>query len=404
MSLGALIHGSGGHVAAWRHPQARADGQLDFDFRARLAQTLENARFDVLFVADVLATWGEDAETLSRTGRASYFEPLTVLSALSSVTEHIGLVATATTTYNAPADLARRFASLDQLSGGRAGWNVVTSLVPLEAANFGFDEHLAHHLRYERADGFVTEVRRLWGQEGMPRSPQQRPVIFQAGSSEDGREFASRHGEVLFTAQTSIAGAQEYYADVKARAARHGRDRREVLVWPAMSPLVAATEAEARRRVEELEELVHDEVARRLVQDTLGGFDLSGCPLDGPLPEIPESDRSKSRRQQLVALAREGGLTIRQLARRMTGGGGIVAGTPEQIADHMESWFRQGAADGFNLSFPYFPGPVEDFADHVVPLLRRRGLLPADYAGTTLRENLGLPSPAAVPAVAGASR
>jgi FMN-dependent oxidoreductase (nitrilotriacetate monooxygenase family) len=431
LTLGALIHGSGGHIAGWRHPEAYAAGQLDFAFHIELAKILERGRFDALFIADVVAIWGHQLDSLSRTGRGESFEPLTLLSALSTVTSHIGLVATATTTYNEPYHVARKFASLDHLSHGRAGWNIVTSVVPLEAANFGRDEHLEHSLRYRRADEFVDVVRQLWdsfsdkailrdavnaryydpdqlrtphhrgehftvrGPLNISRPPQGNPVLFQAGSSETGKDFAARHGEVLFTAQPELPGAQAFYADIKRRVAAAGRNPDEVLVWPVLSPLVADTEAEARRRVDELDDLLHDDVARRLVQDNIGDLDLSDYPVAGPLPDIPETNRSKSRRDLLLGLARRENLTIRQLARRFSGGS-IVAGTPEQIADRLELWFTERGADGFNVSFPYFPGPAVDFVDQVIPILQRRGSVPPEYQGTTLRENLGLPRPEVV--------
>ncbi|WP_410631034.1 LLM class flavin-dependent oxidoreductase [Amycolatopsis sp. cmx-4-83] len=428
LALSALVHGSGGHIAGWRHPEAYAAGQLDFAFHAELARLLERGRFDAFFVADVVAIWGHQLDSLSRTGRAEHFEPLTLLSALSTVTSHIGLVGTATTTYHEPYHIARKFASLDHLSHGRAGWNIVTSVVPLEAANFGRAEHLDHTLRYRRADEFVDVVRQLWdsfsdkavvrdvagaryydpdqlrppehhgehfrvrGPLNISRPPQGHPVLFQAGSSETGQDFAARHGEVLFTAQPDLAAAQAFSTGIKARVTAAGRDPGQVRVWPLLSPLVAGTEAAARRKVAELDDLLHDDVARRLVQDNIGDVDLTGYPVDGPLPEIPESNRSKSRRDLLLGMARRDDLTIRQLARRFSGGS-IVAGTPEQLADRMQEWFTSGAADGFTVSFPYFPGPAIDFVQQVVPILRRRGLVPDGYHGTTLRENLGLARP-----------
>jgi FMN-dependent oxidoreductase (nitrilotriacetate monooxygenase family) len=429
LGLGALVHGSGGHIAGWRHPLAQPDGELDINLYVELAATLERGRFDALFIADVVAVWGEHLDSLHRTARAECFEPLTLLGALSSVTTHLGLVATATTTYNEPYHLARKFASLDHLSHGRVGWNIVTSVVPLEAANFGRDEHLEHEARYERAEEFVAVVKGLWdsfddgamvrdvaagryyrpealrplhhrgahftvrGPLNISRPPQGYPVLFQAGSSETGRAFAARHGEVLFTAQTSLEGARAFRADVRRRVAAQRRDPGHVLIWPGLSPVVSSTEAGARARVAELQALVHDDVLRRLVQDNIGDLDFTGIDLDGPVPDIPATNRSESRRELLLDLARKDGLSVRQLGLRMAGGG-FLAGTPEQIVDHMEAWFRGDGADGFNISFPWFPGAAVDFVDQVIPELRRRGLVEDGYAGTTLRDNLGLPRPA----------
>jgi FMN-dependent oxidoreductase (nitrilotriacetate monooxygenase family) len=426
------VHGSGGHIAGWRHPHAQPDGELDIDLYVALAATFERGRFDALFIADVVAVWGEHLDSLHRTARAECFEPLTLLAALSSVTEHLGLVATATTTYNEPYHLARKFASLDHLSHGRVGWNIVTSVVPLEAANFGRAEHLEHEARYERAEEFVAVVKGLWdsfddgamvrdvaggryyrpealrplhhrglqfavrGPLNISRPPQGYPVLFQAGSSETGKTFAARHGEVLFTAQTSLEGAQAFRADIRRRVAAVGRDPDHVRIWPGLSPIVGSTESEAREQVAELQALVHDDVVRRLVQDNIGDLDFSDVDLDGPVPDIPATNRSESRRELLLDLARKGGLSVRQLGLRMAGGG-ILAGTAEQIADHMETWFHGDGADGFNISFPYFPGTAVDFVEQVVPELRRRGLVDDGYPGTTLRDNLGLSRPGRAP-------
>ncbi|EFC82666.1 LLM class flavin-dependent oxidoreductase [Parafrankia sp. EUN1f] len=435
LTFGALLHGSGGHIAGWRHPSSPPGGQLDLGHHIRVARILERGTFDALFLADVVAIWGHDLDSLRRTARADHFEPLTLLAALSTVTERIGLVATATTTYNEPFHVARKFASLDHISGGRAGWNVVTSVVPLEAGNFGRDTHLDHPLRYRRAEEFVGVVRALWdsfadgsvvrdraagryydpaglrpphhagehftvrGPLNISRPPQGHPVIFQAGSSETGRDFAARHGEVIFTAQVTLEGAQAFYADIKARAAAHGRDPDRVVVWPVLAPYVASTEAEARARLDELQGLVHDDVARRLVQDNIGDVDLSAYSLDGPVPDVGVTNRSRSRQDMLLDLARRERLTIRQLALRFAAASSVV-GTPEAVADHIERWFRARAADGFNISFPYLPGPAEDFVDQVVPELRRRGLFRAEYEQTTLRGHLGLGRPTSRPAAA----
>ncbi|WP_217245380.1 LLM class flavin-dependent oxidoreductase [Streptomyces sp. AC602_WCS936] len=405
ITLAGIIDGPGGHVAAWRHPATQADAQLDLAFHRRNAQTLERGLFDAVFIADIVAVWGTRLDSLCRTSRTEHFEPLTLLAAYAAATEHIGLCATATTTYNEPAHVARRFASLDHLSGGRAGWNVVTSAAPWESVNFGFPEHLEHGLRYARAEEFIDVVKRLWdsgeqplghrgehfdvpGPLGLQRPPQGRPVIIQAGSSPVGREFAARHAEVIFTRHNALSDAQDFYADLKKRVAGHGRDPEKVLVWPTLAPIVAATEAEARQRLAELQDLTHDHVALRTLQDFLGDVDLSAHPIDGPVPDIPYTNQSQSTTERLVGLARRENLSIRQLALRLMGD--IVAGTPEQIADHMESWFTGRGADGFNIDFPYLPGSADDFVDHVVPELQRRGLYRTSYEGGTLRENLGI--------------
>ncbi|MEU6183875.1 LLM class flavin-dependent oxidoreductase [Streptomyces coeruleorubidus] len=405
MRLGAIIDGPGGHIAAWRHPLAQADAQLDFDFHRRNALTLERGIFDCLFVPDVVALWGTDVEHLSRTARNEHFEPLALLSAFAAATEHIGLAATATTTYNEPYGIARKFASLDHISGGRAGWNVVTSAAPWESRNFGFDEHMEHDLRYVRADEFISVTNGLWtrghspidhtgrfftvsGPLDVPSPPQGRPVIFQAGASPVGRDFAARHGEVLFTRHTRLADAQEFYADLKSRAATYGRAPEAIQVWVGLQPIVAGTEKAAKERLQELQELMPDIVALRALQDQLGDVDLTGYPLDGPLPDLPVSNHSHSTAQRWIDLARRENLTLRQLSLRTAGD--IVAGTPEQLADHMETMFTQAAADGFIVDFPYLPGALDDFVDQVVPELRRRGLVRTAYTDGTLRANLGL--------------
>ncbi|MFJ3933928.1 LLM class flavin-dependent oxidoreductase [Streptomyces sp. NPDC090029] len=406
--LGAIIDGPGGHIAAWRHPLTQADAQLDFAFHQRNAETLERGVFDCVFVPDVVALWGTDVEHLSRTARNEHLEPFALLAAYAAMTEHIGVAATATTTYNAPYDIARKFASLDHISGGRAGWNIVTSAAPWESRNFGFPEHMEHDLRYTRAEEFVSVVNRLWTSDGkpidhegqffqvsgplnVPQPPQGRPVLFQAGASPVGRDFASRHGEVLFTRHTRLSDAQDFYADLKRRAVEHGRSPEHIQIWVGLQPIVAATEAEAKQRLRELQELMPDIVALRALQDQLGDVDLTGYPLDGPVPNLPVANHSHSTAERWIALARRENLTLRQLSLRQAGD--IVAGTPEQLADHMETLFTQGGADGFIVDFPYLPGSLEDFVDQVVPELRHRGLVRTSYVDGTLRDNLGLNVP-----------
>ncbi|MCH5529010.1 LLM class flavin-dependent oxidoreductase [Pseudomonas syringae pv. syringae] len=431
MKLGAFLMATGHHVAAWRHPDVPADAGLDFKHYRHVARVAEAAKFDALFVADsVAAATGDIA---SRMARSDHFEPLTLLSALSAVTEHIGLIATATTTYNEPYHVARKFASLDHLSGGRAGWNLVTSDAAAEAQNFGRAEHVAHAERYSRAREFHQVVTGLWdswaddaftrdkasgeyydparlhvldhqgehfrvkGPLNVARSPQGQPVVVQAGSSEVGRDLAAQTAEVVFTAQTSLASAQAFYADIKGRLRAFGRDADSLKIMPGVFIVVAETEALAKAKFESFQELVEPQVGVALLGRMLGNFDLSGYPLDGPLPELPLTDSGQRSRQKLLTeLADQENLTLAQLGRRIAGGRGhySLIGTPEQIADELQRWFEQGAADGFNVLVPHLPGGLQDVAQLLVPELQRRGLFRTEYEGTTLRENLGLQRPA----------
>lgn len=428
MKLGAFLMATGHHVAAWRHPQVPANAGLDFRHYRHLAEVAEAACFDTLFLADsVAAATGDSA---SQMARSDHFEPLTLLSALSVVTERIGLISTVTTSYNEPYHVARKFASLDHLSGGRAGWNLVTSDAAAEAGNFGRDEHIGHAERYSRAREFHQVVTGLWdswsadafvrdkasgqyydpagrhelnhvgehfkvkGPLNVARSPQGRPVVVQAGSSDAGRELAARTADVIFTAQPSLSAAQAFYADLKSRAATFGRTSDELKIMPGVFVVVGETEALAHAKFEEFQALVQPEVAVALLGRMLGNFDLSGYPLDGPLPELPLTDSGQRSRQQLLSeLAQREHLNLAQLGRRIAGGRGHfnLIGTPTQIADQLQLWFHSDAADGFNVLVPHLPGGLEDFAQQVVPELQRRGLFRTAYTGTTLREHLGLP-------------
>ncbi|GLL02163.1 NtaA/DmoA family FMN-dependent monooxygenase [Dactylosporangium matsuzakiense] len=428
LQFGALVHGSGGHIAGWRHPRANPDGELDIDFHARLARLLEDAGFTALFVADVVAIWGHQLDSLHRTTRADYLEPITLLAALAPQTSRIGLVATATISYNEPYNLARKFASLDHICGGRAGWNVVTSVVPLEAANFGRAGHFGHAERYARAAEFVDVVKGLWdsytddalirdkstglyfrrdrrrrldhrgehfavaGPLNLARPPQGHPVLFQAGASPAGRAFAARVGEVIFTAPVSVAEAVEYRRRLDAEVAAAGRDPGDVRVWPILTPIVADTDAEAATILAELGALIHDDVLRRLVQDNFGDEDFSDLDLDEPLPDFgAATNRSQSRRAGLLALARGERLTLRQLALRFSARSDTV-GSAVTVADRIEAVWRTGAIDGFNVSFPYLPEQAERFTAEVLPVLAGRGLF-RPPSGATLREQLGLGRP-----------
>jgi N-acetyl-S-(2-succino)cysteine monooxygenase len=431
--LGAFLPAHGHHVAAWRNPGTPADAGHDFQHYKRLALAAEAAGFDALFLADAAATWSDTRkpDTKGLTGNDTHFEPITLLSALAAITQHIGLVATVTTTYNEPYHLARKFASLDHISGGRAGWNLVTSANAAEAANFGVDAHLEHGLRYEKAEEFIDVVTGLWdsweddafqrdqtsgqnydpaklhilnhqgkhykvrGPLNVARSPQGHPVKVQAGSSEPGKELAARTAEVVFTAHQTLALAQEFYRDLKGRLAKFGRSPDELKVFPGLFPVVAPTREEAQAKFAAIQDLTHPSVGLSLLSGMIGGFDLTGHDLDGPLPELPESNGGKSRQALLYELARRENLSIRQLYQRTAGARGHkqLVGTPTDIADHIQEWFEAGAADGFNIMPPTLPDGLTDFINLVLPELRRRGLFRTAYEGRTLRDNLGLARP-----------
>ena len=434
IKLGAFFNPTGHHVASWRHPQSQADAGVNFKHYVELAKTAERGRFDMIFLADNVAVREANMAALSRSAQyIANLEPLTLLSGLAAVTEKIGLVATASTQFNEPFNIARKFASLDHISEGRAGWNIVTTANHASAKNFSAEQVIAHRERYERAKEFTRIVLGLWdswdddaflrnketgelfrpeglhtlnhkgrwysvrGPLNVPRSPQGYPVLVQAGSSDDGRGFAAEFAEVIFTGALTLASAQEYYSDVKSRAAALGRDPSKVLVMPGLSPVVGRTEKEAQEKQDYLQSLVHPIVAREILSSLLGGVDLSAYDPDKPLPELPPPPNSdgQSTRDNWVNLGREQNLSIRQLALRATHGRGKSAaiGTPEQIADHMEKWWCEGGADGFNIQPPYQPGSLNDFVDMVIPVLQERGLVRRDYEGNTLREHLGLARP-----------
>lgn len=430
LHLNALFHPSGEHLAGWRHPESPADAATDFRYLRELVQRLEAARFDALFIADLVGIPDSKPEVLERVAVVNDgFEPITVLAALATVTSRIGLIATASSSYSEPYTLARAFASLDHLSKGRAGWNLVTSLNDSEARNFGLDDHPLHGDRYARAEEFSDVVAGLWDSWGddafvrdaatgryfdperlqgrphagehfrvagplnIPRPPQGHPVIAQAGASEAGRALAARIGEVIFSGARDLASALEYTRDLKARAVAFGRSADDLLVFPGLTPIAAPTRAEAEDQVAALDDLLHPIVALGDLEYWLGGVDLTRYDLDGPLPELPVSNKSVSTQAQIYQEARRRNLSIRDFAREAGRSDRILAGTPVEIADHIEEWFTAGAADGFNVVFPTLPRPLHSFVDLVVPELQRRGLFRTEYEGATLRENLGLRRP-----------
>ena len=428
--LGVSMIGYGYHLGGWRHPDV-AGTSMSLDHYTRVLQSAERGLFDIGFLADGVGIRFSDepAGALSRSGGHTHFEPLTLLSALSMVTTHIGLVATASTTYNEPFHIARKFASLDHLSGGRAGWNVVTSATDLEARNFGRDSALDAEQRYDRSAEFVEVVRGLWdsweddafvrdkdsgiyfdpekahildhkgphfqvkGPLNATRSPQGHPVIVQAGASEQGRELAAATADVVYAASPTMEHAQAYYADVKGRMERYGRAPDELKIMPGFMAVPGASRAEAEERYEQLQDLVHPLVGLGALASFVG--DLSDLPLDGPLPDELPNRRMSSRGRIFVDLAREKGLTIRQLYLSIAGGNGHyrLIGTPRDIVDEMQAWVENDAADGFNILPTHLPGGLDDVVDQVVPELQRRGLYRTAYQGRTLRENLGLKRP-----------
>ncbi|MFS2005227.1 LLM class flavin-dependent oxidoreductase [Duganella sp. CT11-25] len=418
LSIAAFMMRHGHHVAAWRHPQTDLASN-PFKVFQQQVRNAERACLDAVFFADSLAL----------TGGVPSLEPLTLLSALAASTERIGLIGTATTTYNEPYSVARQFASLDQISDGRAGWNLVTSDNAAEAANFGRDQHVAHAARYERAREFHQVVTGLWdswdadafindkegarlfdparlhklnhrgthfgvaGPLNVARSPQGRPVVVQAGGSEVGRDLAAATAEVVFTAQPTLAKAQDFYRDIKRRVVAQGRAPASLKIMPGLFAVVGRTQAEADGKFARLQALIEPKAGLALLGRMIGNFDLSAYPLDGPLPELPQTqDGQRSRQQLLTDLAQGGNLTIRQLYERIAGGRGhfTVVGTAEAVADQMQTWFEQEAADGFNFMAPSLPGGLDDFLTLVVPELQRRGLFRTAYQGSTLREHLGL--------------
>jgi FMN-dependent oxidoreductase (nitrilotriacetate monooxygenase family) len=420
---------TGHHEASWRLPESDPLASTNVEHYKAMARLAEKGTFDSLFLADSPSLWGHVGRRPS-----GVIEPLTLLTALAGATEHIGLIATASTSYNSPYNLARRFASLDHVSGGRAGWNVVTTASPEAALNFGFDGQEPHTQRYKRAIEFIDLALKLWdsweddavvadkasgvwadeskihpprflgrfyavqGALNIPRSPQGYPVLVQAGSSEDGKGFAARYAEAIFTAQQTMGDAQAFYADIKARATWLGRDAASVKVLPGIVPVLGGTEAEARRKEASLEELIVHEHARRdlaqLLRVPLAALDLDR-PLPADLPPEDEIEGAKSRYTLIIELGRRENLTVRQLIGRLGGGRGhrTFAGTPEQVAATIEEWFCNGAADGFNIMPAVLPSGLRDFVDHVVPILRAGGLFRREYTGRTLREHYGLERP-----------
>lgn len=431
LHLNLFILGRGHHETAWRHAQAAPYALTDIRYYQDLARRAEAARFDSIFLADTLAI-----DDKSGSAAKGELEPITTLAALAGVTERIGLIATASTTYTEPYNLARQFASLDHISNGRVGWNIVTSWAPGAGPNFGYPHQIDHAERYERAGEFVDIVSKLWdswaddaviddrqtgfysdptritsiditgrwrsvaGPLNLPRSPQGRPVLVQAGSSADGRQFAARFAEAIFTAHLEKRAAVEFYHDIKTRTAASGRRPDQVVVLPGISPAIGASDAEARRLLEELDDLSDPGVGLARLSDRFGGHDFSHLGLDDVLSvddfPAPHTVQGAQSRAKVIAefVARERP-TLRNLLRSLAGARGhlTVAGTPEQIAALIEDWFLTGAADGFNVMPPILPAQLDVFIEEVLPILRAKALFRTEYDGPTLRDHYGLDRP-----------
>ncbi|UUZ80158.1 LLM class flavin-dependent oxidoreductase [Paenibacillus sp. P26] len=427
MRLGAVIHGVGGSMTGWRHPDAVADASVNFGFYKENAQKAEAGKFDFVFIADGLyITEKSIPHFLNR------FEPVTILSALAAVTSRIGLVGTLSTSYSEPFTVARQFSSLDHISGGRAGWNVVTSPLEGSALNFSktLEEHPDHEKRYRIATEYLQVTRGLWdsweedafirdkesgvffdpdkmhrlnhkgeffsvqGPLNIGRSRQGRPVVFQAGSSEDGKSLAAKEADAVFTNHETLEEAQRFYRDVKSRAAALDRSPEEILILPGIGPIVGRTEEEAERKYQEIANLVTIEHAL----DFLGRFfehhDFSQYSLDEPFPDLGDLGRNsfQSTTDRIKRQAKEENLTLRQVALRAATPKGVFVGTPERVAGLIQEWFEAEGADGFIIGSSV-PGGLADFVDLVVPLLQERGLFRTEYEADTLRGNLGVPIP-----------
>ncbi|WP_437908237.1 LLM class flavin-dependent oxidoreductase [Sorangium sp. So ce327] len=428
--LGAyLSYGTGHHPAAWRLPGTPADGAQSPAHYVRLAQTAERGRFDFMFLSDTPSVFQDDREGYG--ARVAVFEPLTLLSALAMHTQHLGLVATASTTYEHPYKLAREFASLDHLSGGRAGWNVVTSSKAIAAHNFGFAAHPDHAERYRRAEEAFQVVTGLWdswdddalprdkasgvfyrpdrchpihhegefyrvrGPLNISRSPQGYPLLVQAGSSDAGRDLAARTAEVVFTAQPESAPAVEFRRDLLERAARYQRLNPHIYVMPGLCPFIGKTDEEAQAKLRTLNSLVHPRFAVQMLSDLVGGFDLSGCDLDKPMPPLPPSNGNRSRRELIERISDGGRRSLREVCDKMIIARGhcVFVGSYRSVAEQIAAWFEAGACDGFNIMPPSLPGCLDEFVDGVVPELQRLGLVQREYRPGTLRDKLGLRRP-----------
>jgi alkanesulfonate monooxygenase len=429
LRLNAFLLGTGQHVAAWRHPKTEANAYFSPEHYKNLVQIAERGKLDAVFFADLVGFVSTPKDVSSQRATPLALDPITLLSYLSAFSKNIGLISTVSTSYLEPYHLARKFASLDIISGGRTGWNLVTSATDVEAQNFGLNKQRNHADRYKIAREYVDVVKGLWdsfeddafeydkanarfynpeklhelnhkgeyysvkGPANTPRPIQGYPVMVQAGSSVDGQELAAETAEVVFTAQPTLSGAIEFYKEIKSRLAKYGRGKDELLILPGLSPIIGKTEAEAKAKYDELQELIPEVSGKAFLG--LVGIDFSKYSPDDPFPELPITEGPKSRQQLIADMAKKENLTIRQVYQRLAGARGhlVIFGTPSSIADQLQEWLEKEAADGFNIMPPLLPSSLEEFVDLVIPELQKRGLFRTEYEGKTLRENLGLKRP-----------
>ena len=435
LRFGAFFSVPSCHPTGWRHPEAIAETDLSFKHLVDMARMAERGKLDCLFFQDSVAIPGSTAVYGAqpfrvKSGRQAHIEPVSAIAALGVLTKHIGLISTCTTSYNEPYNVARRFLTIDHISGGRAGWNLVTSQAEDEAVNFGRDQHFEHGIRYERASEFHDVVVGLWdsweddaflrdkasgqwfdydkmhflnhkgeyfnvrGPLNVARSPQGRPVIAQAGSSDVGMELAARTADLIFTAQDTIPEGRAFRDSIHQRMEKYGRRPDEIRVLPGLQPIVGRTMSEAQERYEELRALVDDGVGIAAVARLAGGVDIMSMDPDGPLPPLKPSNAARARQERIIAMGKRG-MTIRDIGRvlAMSQTHRVLWGTPQSIADNLHEWLEAGACDGFNLLFAHYPKPLEEWVTMVIPELQRRGIFRHEYEGRTFRENLGVPTP-----------
>lgn len=425
MKLGYFLTGFGHHVASSRHPESVERGGMNLKKTIEQAKSLEQAKFDFLFVSDSLYV---DKKT--HPDMFTMFEPISLMSIIAMETKHLGLIITGSTTYSEPFNLSRIFSSLDHYSDGRAGWNIVTSGINDTAKNFSGVNNVDHDLRYDQANEFVEISKKLWnswrdvdsqsvhkagkflknqqpepinyegdfysvkGPLNIDQSPQGYPLLVQAGSSKKGTDFASKHAEVIFTAQNDIDASINFAQKLRRQVEEKRGPEQEVVIMPGIFPFIGETRKEAQANYKELQDLIDPEMGLELLSSYLGDTDLSGYDLNTPFEdvEVDKGNNIQSRVDLIKETAKRNNSTLEDVMKHVAGARGhhIIVGTPEDVTDRMEEWFKRGAADGFNIMPPLNPTQFELFVNKVVPILKERGLVQTDYNEGTLREKLEL--------------